>query len=215
MSNPAARSTSSHRPRRFWFDPRFAIGALLVVASVIGVLAIVSSADSTTLVYAARTPLSPGDRIDTSDLVASSVRLDSAETHYLLQGDVPDAGLIVTKPVAAGELVPASAVGDAAGLTLASVVVAIDGELPESIGAGSALDLWASREIANGEFGPPTVIVSSAIVVRIAKQEGLVVGGADVSVELLVPRLRVARVLEAIANQDALSVVPSSIPVKG
>jgi hypothetical protein len=215
MNASAARPASTGRPRRFWFDPRFAIGALLVVVSVLGVLAVVSTADATTLVYAARSPLSPGDRVMSGDFRESSVRLDSAEELYLVPGDVPDTGLIVTKPVAAGELVPASAVGASAGLTLASVVVALNSELPESVGSGTTLDLWAATEGGNGEFGPPSVIVSSAIVVRIAKKEGLVVNGAQTTVELLVPRLRIARVLEAIANKDAMSVIPSSIPAKG
>jgi hypothetical protein len=215
MSTSKPRPALAGRPRRFWFDPRFAIGALLVVASVLGVVAVVSTADATTLVYAARNPLSPGDRVTSDDFVESSVRLDSAEQLYLLPGDVPNVGLVITKPVAAGELVPASAVGASAGLTLAAVVVSLGSELPESVGPGTALDLWAATEIQNGEFGPPAVIVSSAIVVRIAKKEGLVVNGAQTTVELLVPRLRIARVLEAIANKDALSVIPSSIPAKG
>ena len=201
--------------RRFWFDPRFAIGLLLVAASVGGVLVIVSTADATSLVYTARAPLSPGDRVTTADFIASNVRLDSAESHYLIPGDVPEAGLVVTKPVAAGELVPASAVGAAAGLNLASVVVSVGGQLPSSVVPGVSIDLWAASELEGGGFGPPSVIVSSATVVRLIEDDGLVVSGAQSNLEVLVPRLRVARVLEAIANQDALSIVPSSIPAKG
>jgi hypothetical protein len=211
----AQRSNPKNRTRRFWFDPRFAIGTLLVVVSVLGVVAIVSTADATSLVYAARGPLSPGDRVTNSDFVTASVRLESSENLYLLPGDVPDAGLIITKPVAAGELVPASAVGASAGRSLASIVVALNGELPESVESGSAVDLWAAREVDNGEFGAPSVIVSSAIVVRVVESDGLVVGGKKSSLELLVPRLRIARVLEAVANEDALSIVPNSLPAKG
>jgi SAF domain len=214
MDAKTTQRTLPRARRQFWFDPRFAIGFILVLASVAGVVFIVSTADATTLVYAARETLSPGDRVTASDLRAASVRLDAVEGLYLLPGDVPDSGVVVTKPVAAGELVPASAVGATAGLSLASVVVALSGELPGSVEPGTTVDLWSSREIENGAFGPPTVIVSTATVVRVVEADGLV-AGETVSIELLVPRLRIARVLEAIANEDALSVVPTSIPAKG
>ncbi|MCU1424226.1 MAG: hypothetical protein JWM51_517, partial [Microbacteriaceae bacterium] len=113
--------------RRFWFDPRFAIGIALIVASVVGVLAIVTTADSRIVVYSARQPLAPGDRIDVRDLRSTSVRLEGAEKEYLLPGDVPADGLVVTRAVGEGELVPASAIGSAAGVQEASVVLSVNG----------------------------------------------------------------------------------------
>ena len=203
------------RRRRFWFDPRFAIGLVLVVASVAGVYAVVSAADTSVQVYAARAALSPGDRVDAADLVATSIRFDGATDLYLVGEDLPEEGLIVTRPVAAGELLPASAVGNAAGERLASIVVEVGGQLPRSVEPGASVDLWAAREGEAGLYGPPIVIVSSATVVRLVESDGIVVNEASGAVELLVPRARVARVLEAIANGDALSLVPTSIPVKG
>ena len=202
------------RRRRFFVDPRFLIGLLLVAASVGGVLAIVSTADSTIRVYTARDAISPGDRIDAGDLVEVSVRLDAADL-YLLPGDIPDDGLVVVKAVAEGELVPTSAVGLVAGLRLASVVVTVAGQLPASVGPGSTVDLWAASQQETSSFGPPSVIVSGAMVVRQLESDGLVSSGDASSLELLVPRSKIARVLEAIANEDALSVIPSSIPAEG
>jgi hypothetical protein len=59
------------------------------------------------------------------------------------------------------------------------------------------------------------VIVSGATVVRVIESDGLVASDDAASLELLVPRLRIARVLEAVANDDAMSIVPASIPAKG
>lgn len=202
------------RTTRFWVDPRFIVGLLLVAASVGGVYAIVSLGDTSVPAYTARSPLAQGDVIHLSDLVESPVRLDGAEGLYLLEGDVPDDGLVVVKPVAAGELVPASAVGSAASERYASVVVTLATQLPASVRPGSPVDLWSAREADEG-FGPPTVLVPSATVVRVVEGEGLVVDSSVATVELLVPKSRIARVLEAIANGDALSVVPVSIPVRG
>ena len=200
--------------KRFWFDPRLVIGLVLIGASVAGVLGIVSSADSSVLVLAARDALAPGDRIVAEDLIATSVRLQSVDDLYLLPGDVPSEGLIVTRAVGEDELVPASAVGAKAGLGLASVVVTINGQLPGAIGPGATADLWSSRREESNSFGPPSVIVSGATVVRVIESEGLVTSGEVTTLEILVPRMRIARVLEAVANEDALSIVPTSIPIK-
>lgn len=205
----------SARRRRFWFDPRFAIGILLVIASVGGVLAIVTAADASDRVYTARDAIAPGDRITASDLIAVSVRLEARPDLYLVPGDIPPEGVVVVRAVGEGELVPATAVGSAAGLRLASVVVTINGQLPASIAPGALVDLWAASQQDSSTFAPPSVIVAGATVVRQLESEGLV-GSSDTStLELLVPRSKVARVLEAIANEDALSAVPVAIPAKG
>ena len=208
-------TASARKAAIFWLDPRFVIGLLLVAASVGGVIAIVSAADRSLQVYAAREPLSVGDLITADDVVYLSVRVDDAETLYLVDGDMPATGLIVTKPVAAGELVPTSAVGSAAGLRYTALVITVSSRLAGSIQPGSLVDLWASRETDAGGFGPPSVLVSSATVVRLIEDDGFVVGETAITVEVLVPKSKVARVLEAIANRDALSLVPVNLPVGG
>jgi len=50
--------------------------------------------------------------------------------------------------------------------------------------------------------------------VRLVDREGFVVDDGSAALEVLVPRAQVARVLEAVANDDAISVVPSSLPAK-
>lgn len=212
----AARGASDGRPpRAFWFDPRFIIGIALVVLSVAGVSAVVAVADTTVRVYAARSSLSPGDRVNADDFDARSVRLGSLGVKYLEAGDIPRAGFVVTRAVSAGELVPVSAVGDVAATRLASIVVSVNGELARSIGEGSMVDLWSARKTDNSVFGPPSVLVSSATVVRVIAKSGVIADRASQSVEVLVPRSKTASVLEAIANADSLSLVPSSIPVRG
>jgi hypothetical protein len=89
----------------------------------------------------------------------------------------------------------------------------VNGKLPKSVAAGSVVDLWAAREADSGLFGPPSVLVPSATVVMVSEADGIMAGGAAVSVELLVPRSRTARTLEALANADALSLVPVNLPL--
>lgn len=202
----------STRRRAVAFDPRLLIGLVLVVGSIVGVVGVVSAADETVQVYAARGTLSPGDRIDSDDLEERSVRLDATRELYLAPGELPSDGLVVTRPVSEGELVPASAVGKVAGERLASVVLQVGGQLAASVEPGSVADIWAAREVENGTFGPPVVIVSGATIVRLVQSESIVGAGETTAVEVLVPKARIARVLEAVANADAMSIVPANIP---
>lgn len=214
----APRSGTSRRHRSFWFDPRFAIGLALVVLSVIGVVGLVSSANASVDVLAARTALTPGQHVTAGDLVPTSVRAGSIQKLYLQQRDVPGVGIVVTRAIAAGELVPTSAVGSGAGAGLTSVVVSVNGVLATSIDSGARVDLWSAAQVDTatsgaGSFAAPTVLVSSAIVVRIIDQKALVTTGTGSSVELLVPKSSTASVLDAIANGGALSVVPVDLPL--
>ncbi|TAL40765.1 MAG: hypothetical protein EPN91_12430 [Salinibacterium sp.] len=124
------------------FDPRLLIGLLLVVASVAGVVVVVSSADRSTQVYAARSALSPGDRVTGNDLELQSVRLDASTAHYLTPADIPRRGVVVTRSVDEGELIPVSATGSVVGLTSTSIVLSLDSQLAASVKAGAVVDIW-------------------------------------------------------------------------
>ncbi len=200
-------------PKSFWFDPRLAIGVGLVIASVIGVFAVVTSSDNSVLVYSASSTLNPGDRVYSKDFDVASVQLGQTSGRYLSQADVPTEGLLVTRSVSAGELVPASAVGSASSIRVASVVVRVSGELSHSIAPGTVIDVWSAAVTDDRQFGPPAVLVGSATVVQIPESKGLIADGRGHVVEILVPRDRIARVLEAVADGDSISLVPVSIPV--
>ncbi len=210
-----AASTAERPPRSFWFDPRFAIGIGLVVASIAGVVALVSSADRTVQVWAARDALSAGDTVVADDLVLRDVRLGAADDLYLVEDGLPAGGLVLARTVAAGELLPESALGSRDSTRLAAVVVPIRGQLAQSVVAGSVVDVWSAKENEEGVFGPPAVLVSSATVVRVLEDDGLIVDGTAAGVEVLVPRARIASVLEGIANDDSMSLVPVTMPVAG
>lgn len=204
-------STGRARPR--WWDPRLAIGLTLVAGSVAGVVWIVAGADSTVVVLTAREPLSPGDRVRVGDLVPQRVHVGGVPSRYL--NALPAGGVVVVRAVGAGELIPRSAVGDPRGLRVRSVVVPITGTLSRSIDSGSVVDVWAARAGEGRVFEPPVVLVASATVVRVNKADGLAQSGQGTAIEILVSRSRIARVLESIANADAISLVPVSLPLVG
>lgn len=208
-----ARKKPPQAPRAFWFDPRFGIGIALVACSVLGVLFLVQSIDHTTAVWAARTVLTPGDVVTRNDLVQRNVRLGEAGDLYLRADRLPTAGVVVTQTIIAGELVPESSVGSLRGVDAASVVITVAGELPKAIAAGSIVDLWSAAKAEAGGFGTPTILVPSATVVRLVDEKQLIASNSSTGVELLVPRGSIAAVLEAVADDNAISVVPADLPV--
>lgn len=201
--------------RRFSLDVRLVLGVALVAASVVAVTVLVGAADRRVAVYAAAEALAPGDRVDAADLVERSVALDGAEDLYLLVEQLPEGGFVVAQPVAAGQLVPLSAAGSPDGARATSVVLQLAGPVSTVVQTGSLVDVWGVALLEQGETGTPLVLASQATVVRVLEDETLIAGSGSASstVEVLVPRTRVARLLQAIANGDALAVVPSGLPL--
>ncbi|RUR01300.1 hypothetical protein [Labedella endophytica] len=188
-------------------DVRLLMGAGLVIASMAGVWAVVSASDRSVAVYAASSTVVVGDPIDEAELAIVHVSLGDAEGLYLVPGSVADHA-VATRTVFAGELVPEDAVGAARDVSRSPVVVSVSGRLPEGVVAGREVDVWTSGRAGEDDVGPPSVLVSEAVVVRIVEEEGLVSGSADVSVELAVPDGAVAAVLAAMAADEALALVP-------
>jgi len=209
----AAKATAR---RRRAFDIRLLIGVGLVAVSVAGVVGLVGAFDSRTTVYAAASALSPGDRVDRGDLVERAVSLDGADELYLGADELPAEGLVVVQPVRGGELVPRSALGDAAGLSSTAFVIELTSPASSAVRAGTTVDVWASPVDETGRgYGAPLVLVPDAVVVRLIDDDGLVSSRSAGAVEVLVPRSRVARVLQAQAAGDALAVVPAGLALGG
>lgn len=196
--------------RRFAPDPRLLIGLALVVAAVVGTVALVLALDDTIEVYAAPSALAPGERVEATDLDLVAVRLDAAATRYLRPGDLTGA-VVVTRTIGAGELVPAGAVAESELTGTTSVVLSVGGGVAGSVAPGTTVDIWAAREGETGRFEPPTVIVDAAVVVALVEEGSIVARGEVTAIEVRVPSARVAGVLEAVANDDALSIVPSAV----
>jgi hypothetical protein len=211
-ASAAVRPAATTRPR-FWVDPRFVLGLVLVIGSILGVSAVVAGSDTTIPVYAARGSLAVGDSLDPGDLVETRVSLGSAETLYLTPTRLPAAGLIVTRAITAGELIPAAAVGTRAGEDLTSVVLDLSGQLSGGLSAGSVVDVWSAPPVDGGGYGPPAVLVGRAAIVRILEPTGLIQSEGAKAVEVLVPKDRVASVLEAVANEDAVSLIAVNTPI--
>lgn len=210
-AGPRGRGFTDDGARRSgpWFDPRFAIGIALVVVSLVGVWWLVTASDRTVAVYAAGSTLTAGQAAGPAQLRTVQVRLGQSEDMYVRVGSLPEGGLVVTRTVGKGELLPVAAVGDATAVGVAAVVVTVTGALPQEIETGTVVDVWSAAPVQSGEYGPPTVLVSAVTVVAVTKEDGPLGSGDGVSVELSVPRSKVATVLAAIAAEHLVSLVPA------
>ncbi|WP_439565136.1 hypothetical protein [Microcella sp.] len=209
-----APAASPERRRRH-LDARLLVGLALVAASIAAVVGIVTAADEGEEVLAAPRLLTAGQLLTLDDLEVRRVALGLEQHGYLTAADVPAEGLVVTRTVGSGELVPRAAVGDARGPSATTVVVTLSTALGATVRPGDALDLWSAPALDAGRFGAPAVIASGTQLVRTVTADGIVTGTEAGRVELLVPRRDVARILHALANGDALSAIPTSLAIGG
>lgn len=186
-----------------WRDPRLAIGILLVLGAIVAGTWLVTSAAKTTGVYAAASALVPGQTLQASDLRVVEVRLENLEDTYLLAD--PDAvdGLVVTRTIAAGELVPLSALATDASLQVRAVSLQLDGLVPDGVVAGSVVDVWFTPKT-----GEPTQLGSAWTVAQVATSGGGFVGSTKPVVAVLVPLTDLPAVLSAQAADGTITVVP-------
>ena len=156
-----------------------------------------------------------GDRITAADLTPTPVRLGDAQGLYL-SGPLPTGGLVVTRTIQAGEIVPRSALGTVAGVQTATVVVDLAVRPAGGVDAGTVVDLWSAprKTGTTDQYGAPVVLVSGATLKRLVTATGIALGGQRNTVEVQVPRDDVAAVLQAAADDARISAVAVSGPVE-
>lgn len=187
-------------------DPRLLIGLVLVAGSTLGVWALVAGLDDTVEVYVARDTLTPGASLELDELDVAAVRLGASEANYLLVDGASESSLVVARTVHAGELVPLGAVDDADRSGLSTVVVPSRGPLPSGLEPGARVDVWSAKATERGAFEAPKVLVGGAEIAALVEESGMM-AAEGASVELLIPREKVAALLEALAAGDAVDLV--------
>lgn len=206
-SGMTALESARARPRAFWADARFLLGILLIGASIAGVWLVVSAARQTVPVFAASRTLVPGEIVAEGDLTVVDVALGQVGTAYLVPGGLAE-GTVATRTVEKGELVPQSAVGDASAARVTTVVLRSAIDVPASITAGTTVEVWAAAPLEQGRFDTPRILVPDATVVSVTRDESMI-GGGSAALEVVIPRADVAAALAALADESALSVVPT------
>jgi hypothetical protein len=158
-----APGPSSPRPRRIatpsWLDLRLVLGVLLVLASVLIGAKVVSSAEHTYPTVAVRHDLAAGTVLTADDLRLAKVQLPH-RGHGVYLAKVRDAvGRQLSRPMSAGELLPADAVAAVKPQTTVTVPLA-SGAAPE-LRKGQRIELWLSTATCSSVVLLPAVPVQA------------------------------------------------------
>lgn len=195
------------RPRAFWADMRFFLGIVLVAASVAGVWFVVSASRQTAPVFAATRTIVPGESVTADDLRVVDVALGQLGDAYV-EADALADGLVAVRTIESGELLPQSAVGDATQTRTTSVVLRSAVDVPGSVEAGTVVEVWSAPQVEGG-YDEPRILIADATVVSVTRDDSMI-GAGSAALELVIARSEVAAMLAAMADESALSVVPTA-----
>lgn len=197
----------SRRRPAFWADIRFVIGIVLVLLSVAGVWLIVSSAGRTTPVLQANRTIVQGEALVSADFQVVEVGLGQLTDGYLAPQDL-EPGLVASRTLTEGELVPTTALGEAESSRTTTIVVESSTGIPAGVAAGTMVELWQAPPREDGRsYDAPRILVGDVIVSSVVEAEGMLDSDAT-TVEVVIDRADVAEVLTAITGGSVLSVVP-------
>ncbi len=167
MSDPPASPRASRLATPGWLDGRLVLGLLLVLVSVVVGARVLSSADRSTLVWAAGKDLTAGTLLAEGDLEPVRVRLFESAGRYVGAGGAPPVGYVVRRGLGAGELLPQGALEEPdrdAELRLVTVPVEA-GHYPPTLTDDQRVDLWVTPQAApdaaasDPAAGPPEPLV--------------------------------------------------------
>jgi len=145
VTPPATRAQAAG-----WRDPRLVIGVVIVAACVLLGARVLASADDTVAVWSLRHDVTRGATLDSGDLAVAHVHFggDGAD-RYVLAGSAPEPGSSVTHDLAAGELLPQSAITSGGRPELVEVPLSVaPDDLPASVRRGATVDVWVTPKVA-------------------------------------------------------------------
>ncbi|MEI8409230.1 MULTISPECIES: SAF domain-containing protein [unclassified Kribbella] len=173
-----APSVPAQRNRRArWKDGRLVLGVLLVAVTALAGAKLLSAADDTTTIWAAKHDIPAGTTLTSDDLTTVRVRFTNSEdAGRYVAADAELKGLVVTRPVDAGEFVPReAAVSEADNDRIELPLSVASGRLPSDTAAGDDVDIWVVPKDADQ---PATLLWAKVRVLQIDAVKGVAGGSA-------------------------------------
>jgi hypothetical protein len=182
--------------------------SLLVVGSMVGAWVLIEQSKTTEVFLVTKQSLASGTTLTAADLDQIPLSMFEISGSYL-QPDALVEGLVLTRPLAAGEAVPVSALTTAELTNWSNVVLTPALELSSQIEVGTKVSIWSSPHLDFQTFGEPDLLATDIEVVKIIEPQG---NFADTSksVELRVPKNSLQYLIGAITNNDALALTSHS-----
>ncbi len=194
-----APSVPAQRNRRArWKDGRLVLGVLLVAVTALAGAKLLSSADDTTTIWAAKHDLPAGTKLTGDDLSTARVRFTNSEdASRYVAADADLNGLVVTRAVDAGEFVPRDAAVTESAKDRTELPLSIaTGRLPSDIAGGDEVDIWVVPKDADQ---PATPYWTGVRVLQIDAVKGVAGGSARRQVLVGLTRKDVQRLPAALS----------------
>jgi hypothetical protein len=139
---PAAPAQRNRKAR--WKDGRLVLGVLLVAVTALAGAKLLSSADDTTTIWAAKHELRVGSPLTDDDLTTVRVRFTSSnDSERYLSADADLKGLVVGRTVGPGEFVPKDAAVTKSDQDRTELPLSVaTGHLPPDTAVGDVVDVW-------------------------------------------------------------------------
>lgn len=205
--SPDSAVTGTRLKRPSWKDPRLFIGVLLVLASVVGVISLVGSADRTTEVYAARDSISVGERLAPENVIRVKVRLGESEQHYITAESGLPEGVVAIQRIGKDQLIPRDSLGGVDALDRKPVAVTIEEALPDQAVAGTRVDVWVALPDARNGFSEPQLLLPGAEIAQVTAGSTALGSSRKTVLMVLVANSQMPALLGAQANEAKISVV--------
>ena len=172
-TDPVPRAVRHQRPG--WRDPRILVGVVIVAASVLAGVKILTGADDTVGVWALRADLPAGSRVRGDDVVSEQIRFSSAAQadHYLSADRALPRDAVLGRAAAGGELLPRSALSGAErSLVEVPVPVSVD-DVPATVRQGSVVDVWVTPQSATAadRLADARLVLDDVVVVAAPRAE--------------------------------------------
>jgi hypothetical protein len=193
------------------------VGIVLVLASVSLGSTVVRRADDRVPVYAARTALVPGRPLTESDLTRVEVQLGAVADVYLGAARPLGPGRFVLAEVRPGQLVPVTAVGAEAEVTVQPLTVPVDAGSAAALAVGSRVDVYvdppATGQAGGGTteraYAGPELALRAASVSALPHDDGgFGAGSSDRPVQVMAPTDAVRGLIAQLDRGSRVTLVP-------
>lgn len=203
----SATATGARLKKPSWKDPRLLVGVLLVLASVVGVISLVGSADQTTEVLAAREAIAVGQKLTPDNVSRVKVRLGDVEQHYIAAESGMPEGMVAVQRIGKDQLLPRESLGSVDALDRKPVAITVQEALPEQAVAGTRVDVWVSLPDARNGFAEPRLLLPGAEIAQVTSGSTALGSSKSTVLMVLVGDGQMPAILGAQANEAKISVV--------
>ena len=148
----------------------------------------------------AATNLSSSDEITSAKVNIVSLELGELSASYLKLGS--NQKWFLTRPIAAGELIPLSALANTKFLGCNSLIVSLGAEMAANIRVGNSLDLWSADPATSIESIPFQIVIGAELIAIKSQTQDF--SQSSQSIEVCVSPAEIRSVVEAISSKATI-----------